>query len=216
MYVEGRMTKNVVTVTEETTFYEVSKIMKEHGIRHLPVVKGEKVIGMISDRDIKLASPSIVTSFSKGEINYLLDNVKAKDIMHHSALTIDPQATIEEAAKLLHDSKVGSLPVVKGGKIIGIICETDILEAFVEVLGLGAKSTRITLELPDKVGVLADITRTIKEYNGMIISIVSPYHKKEGLRTVVIRIQSPEAGKIVEELNKSGYNVVSVIESNGN
>jgi len=216
MYVESRMTKSVVTVAEDTSFYEISKILKEQGIRHLPVLTGDKVVGMISDRDVKLASPSIVTSFSKGEINYLLDKVKAKDIMHHSALTVIPETTIEEAAKLMLDNKVGALPVVKNGKIVGIICETDILEVFVEVLGLGAKSTRITLELPEKVGILADITRIIKEGSGMIISIVSPYHPEEGLRTVVVRVQSQKVEKIVEEIKKAGYKVVSLLETNGN
>jgi acetoin utilization protein AcuB len=120
------MSEKLITITPQTTLPEVQRIMLEHKIRRLPVLKGDKLVGIVTLGDIREAKPSDATTLSIYELNYLLDQLTAKDFMTPDPITIAPDATIAEAAQLMVEHKVGGLPVIDDGKLIGIITETDL------------------------------------------------------------------------------------------
>ena len=124
--VRNWMTGRVMTITPQTTLPEAQRIMLECNIRRLPVLKGDKLLGIVTLGDIREAKPSDATTLSIYELNYLLDQLTAKDFMTPNPITIAPDATIAEAARLMVEHKVGGLPVVENGSLIGIITETDL------------------------------------------------------------------------------------------
>jgi len=151
MIVAKRMKRNPVFVDEGDSMKRAMDLLKEHEIRHLPVLKdGEKLVGILSERDIKQASPSSATALEIREIFYLLDKVKVKQIMTRRPYTVSSTTPIEEAALIIREKKVGCLPVVDNGKLVGIITETDIIDAFIEGMGVNGPGYRVELVLPDR------------------------------------------------------------------
>lgn len=124
--VRNWMTQSLITITPQTTLPELQRIMLEHRIRRLPVVKADKLVGIVTLGNIREAKPSDATTLSIYELNYLMDKLTAKDFMTPSPITIAPDATIAEAARLMVEHKIGGLPVVDHGKLMGIITETDL------------------------------------------------------------------------------------------
>ena len=139
MLVRERMTSPAVSVTPETPFQDALKLMRDKKFRRLPVVDATgKVVGIVSERDMLHASPSPATSLSVWEVNYLLWKLKVSDIMTHNVVTINQDVPVEDAANIMVSRKIGGLPVVDDkGVITGVITETDIFKAFVEILGGG-------------------------------------------------------------------------------
>ncbi len=213
MFVKSKMERNPITIHPEASFYEAQKLIREEGIRHLPVVDNkERLVGLVTDRDIRQAGPSDATLLSVQEINYLLGKLKVGGLMTpaEKLITVTPDTIIEKAVQLLHDNKIGSLPVVEGNKVVGIITETDILELFVDVVGLNVKGTRITMLLEDEPGKLFGVLKVIKDDNINVISIISPTLTFEGKRMVVIRIKTHEYEDVVKKLEKAGYEIMNV------
>ena len=155
------MTKNPVTVSEDTPVLEAGEIMRKQGFSRLPVTRGGKLVGIVTDRDMIRVSPSPATTLSVFEVNYLLSKLTLKDVMTKDPMTVAPEATLEEAAVLMRDNEVGALPVVEHGKLLGIITESDVFDAFISLMGLREASSRVTLDIEDRVGVLAEITQII-------------------------------------------------------
>ena len=215
MYVKNFMRKDPVTIGPEASFYEARALIHEKGVRHLPVIdKHNRIVGLVTDRDIREASPSDATMLSVQELHYLLGKLKVSAIMTpgDKLITVTPNTMIEKAAQLMHDNKVGCLPVLDGKELVGIITEADILETFVDVMGLREKGTRITTALEDEPGVMHDVLEVFKRHNVNLISVVAPSYKMEGKRMVVFRIRTQEPDEIVQELEKLGYQVVSVVK----
>ena len=123
--VRNWMTPHPITITPQTTLPEARRLMREHHIRRLPVVEKDKLVGIVTLGDIREAQPSPATTLSIYEMNYMLDRLTAKEFMTRDLVTISPDATIGEAARLMVDRKIGGMPVVEGGKLVGIITETD-------------------------------------------------------------------------------------------
>lgn len=213
MFVKSKMERNPVTISQEASFFEARKLIREEGVRHLPVVdKKGKLVGLITDRDIREAGPSDATLLSVQEINYLLGKLKVGGMMTSAEklITVTPDTIIEKAVQLLHDNKIGSLPVVEGNKLVGIITETDILELFVDVVGLNVKGTRLTMILEDEPGKLFGVLKIIKDHNINVISIIAPTMTFEGKRMVVIRMKTHEYEDVIKELEKGGYEIMNV------
>jgi acetoin utilization protein AcuB len=207
------MERNPVTISPDASFYDARKLIREEGIRHLPVVdKKGKLVGLITDRDIREAGPSDATLLSAQEINYLLEKLKVAGFMTpaEKLITVTPDTVIEKAVQLLHDNKIGSLPVVDGNDLVGIITETDILELFVDVVGLNVRGTRITMLLEDEPGKLFGVLKVIKDHNINVISVISPTLTFEGRRMVVIRMKSHEYEDVVKKLEKAGHEIMNV------
>jgi len=134
MYVRDKMSRNVITITPDQSLRMARERMRKHGIRRLPVVKDGQLVGMVTDRDVRQAWASPATSLSTHELLYLLDRVTVQEVMTPKVLTVTPDTPLVEAARLLHDHKIGGLPVVDGRAVVGIITEMDLLEAFIEFL----------------------------------------------------------------------------------
>jgi acetoin utilization protein AcuB len=203
------MSKKPITVDEDTPIMEARKVMVDNNIRRLPVMRRGKLVGIVTHSDIQEASPSNATSLSIYELHYLISKVKVKEIMTKNPLTVSPDDTLEKAALIMHDHKVGGLPVVKDGELVGVITETDIFEAFVEVMGLKEKGTRLTFELEHKPGALETITRVVKSHNINILSLASCRTEDESKRMVVMRLRTDDARQVVEDLASLGIRVQS-------
>jgi acetoin utilization protein AcuB len=135
MLIKDRMTRSPITAPPEMPMQEALKLMRERGIRRLPVVdKKGKLVGIVSDRDLLHASPSDATSLSVWELNYLLSKVTLKELMTTPVITVSPETPVQEAARIMAEKKIGGLPVVQAGKVVGIITETDLFRVLLELL----------------------------------------------------------------------------------
>jgi acetoin utilization protein AcuB len=212
-FMREKIQKNPVTISPEASFYEARNLIHEKGIRHLPVVdKNNAIVGIVTDRDIREAAPSDATLLSVQELNYLLGKLKVSSFMTPKAklITITPDTLIEEAVQLMHDNKIGCLPVVEGKKLYGIFTETDALDHLVDIFGLKQKGTRLTVALEDKPGSLLGILEVFKKHNISVISVVTPSFLVEGKRITAIRIRTEAYKDVVTDLEKAGYDVLSI------
>lgn len=207
MLVRDRMTPDPITATEETTVFDALDLMRRHRIRRLPITRHGELVGIVTQLDLYRVAPSPATTLSVFELNGLLARMPVKDVMTRDVVTITPEATIEEAALLMRDRQIGALPVVQGKKILGIITETNILDSIIELMGLKRAGSRVTLEVEDKVGVLADVTGVIRNFGVNILSVAT-YTPREGVGGVVVRLATPDPAPVVRELEAHGYKVV--------
>ena len=212
-FMREKIQKNPITIGPEASFYEVRNLIHEKGVRHVPVVdKNNMLVGIVTDRDIREAAPSDATLLSVQELNYLLGKLKVGSFMtpKDKLITINPDTIIEEAVQLMHDNKIGCLPVLEGGKLYGIFTETDALDHLVDIFGLKQKGTRLTLAVEDKPGTMLGILEVFKKHNVNIISIVTPSFMVEGKRIAAIRMRTEEYKDLVTDLEKGGYDVLSI------
>ncbi len=212
MFVGKKMSKNLITIGPDDSLEKAMDLMKKHKIRRLPVMDGDRLVGIVTDRDVREAWASDATTLSVYELKYLLDRVKIKEIMTKQVITITPRHTIEEAAKLMYEWKISGLPVLENGKLVGIITESDIFKIFLEVMGWGEQGTRIEILVDDKPGVLAKISSIIKEFNVNIVSIVTAKAEEPGKRILIMRIKTENPEPVINEIQSRGYHVLSVVK----
>jgi acetoin utilization protein AcuB len=212
-FMREKIQRNPVTISSEASFYEARNLIHEKGVRHLPVVdKNNMLVGIVTDRDIREAAPSDATLLSVQELNYLLGKLKVSSFMtpKDKLVTITPDTLIEEAVQLMHDNKIGCLPVLEQGKLYGLFTETDALDHLVDIFGFKQTGTRLTLALEDKPGTMLGILEVLKNRNINIISIVTPSFMVEGKRIAAIRIKTEDYKDVVKDLEKAGYDVLSI------
>jgi len=212
-FMRERIQRSPVTIHPEASFFEARSLIHDKGIRHLPVVdKENRLVGIVTESDIREAGPSDVAMLSVKELTDLLGTIKVSELMvpREKVITITPDTLIEEAIQLMHDNKIGCLPVVDEGKLYGIFTETDALAHLVDIFGSKQKGTRLTVALEDKAGTMLGILEVFKKHNVDVISIVSPSFLVEGKRIAAIRIETEEYEPIVKDLEKAGYPVLSV------
>jgi acetoin utilization protein AcuB len=211
MFVSKRMSPNPVTVTPATMVSEAATIMKNNKFRRLPVVENGKLVGIVTDRDLRDVAPSSATTLSVYELNYLLAKMQVREVMQKSVITIKNDATIEEAALLMYTNKIGGLVVVNAtGGVVGVITDTDVFKCFVDVMGLADGRTRLTLEFVDKVGALFEITGVFKDL-GINISSYASQHLPDNKIEMVIRADIQDATEITKRLEAIGYPVINVV-----
>lgn len=210
MIVAKRMMRNPVWVDENDTMKKAMDLLKERGIRHLPVLKGgEKLVGIVSERDIKQASPSPATALEIREIYYLLDKVKVRQIMTRRPYTVPPATPIEEAALIMREKKIGCLPVVEEGKLVGILTETDILDAFIESMGVAGPGYRLEIALPNRPGTLHEVTRLLNGFDVNIVSVATAPHEDPEMKVVIMRLETGRYKIVKAALKKAGYDLIS-------
>lgn len=213
MFVRMWMTTDVITVPPETPILEAQGVMKKHGVRRLPVVnKRGKLLGIVTQSDILEASPSSATTLSIWELNYLLARTTVEQIMVKAddLITVSPDDPIERAALLMRKHKVGGLPVVDGGHLVGIITESDIFEVLLKLLGVHQKGTRLTLELEDRPGALAEALDVLRAHDVNVRSIVTCDECRTTPDTgvFVIKIDSYDWRQIVKDLKDKKIKVL--------
>ncbi len=213
MKVKDRMTADVKTVNPDTSITEAFRIMKESNIRRLPVMQGKEIMGIVTLSDLNRASPSAATSLSIHELNYLLAKTKIKDIIprKQQVLTVSSQNYIETAAKIMRQHRISGLPVVDEGQLVGIVTETDIFDALIDILGVKQPHSRIDLYVPSGPGSLAEITGIIASHGINIINTVVFYDAKKFRYKIIIRIEELNGMEIAEELKKKGFEIESVM-----
>jgi acetoin utilization protein AcuB len=212
MFVAKRMTPNPVTVPSTMSVSEATNIIKNGNFRRVPVVDNGKLVGIVTDRDLRAAAPSQATSLSVHEINYLLAKLQVGEIMTKAVITIGVEATIEEAALLMYTHRIGGLVVVgKTGAVAGIITETDIFKCFVDVMGLAEGRTRLTLEFVDKIGVLADVAAVFKDLGINILSMAT-YNIEDDKAEMVIRADVKDVKLLSDRLAAIGYPVSHLVQ----
>jgi acetoin utilization protein AcuB len=204
------MKRNPVFVDEGDSMRKAMDLLKEHEIRHLPVLRdGERLVGILSERDIKQASPSPATALEIREIYYLLDKVKVKQIMTRRPYTVSSSAPIEEAALIIREKKIGCLPVVDEGKLVGILTETDIIDSFIEAMGVSGPGYRIELELPNKPGMLFEVLKILKDFEVNIVSVATSPNDDPGRKVFVLRIETRNYKVVKAAIKKSGFDLRS-------
>jgi len=192
----------VITVDKNDSLGSALRLMRENRIRRLPVVSGGKLVGIVSDRDLKGALPSRATSLDVWELHGLIDRLKIGDIMTKNVITTTPGATIERVAMIMMEKKIEGIPVLDAkGSLVGIVTEGDVFRALTEVTGVGQKSTRISLLIPDTPGSIMEVADLVRAKGGKIFSILSTKAKvPNGQRELVMRIVLGANG--VAELRK--------------
>ena len=172
MLVKGRMSSPVITVPPDIPIWDAHRLMKKDGVRRFPVVdKNGHLLGIVSEKNILNASPSPATSLSIYEINYLLSKVKVREIMNKNVITIQEDAPLEEAARVMVDNKIGGMPVVRDEEVVGIITETDIFKIFLELLGARQPGVRISCLVPNIPEELSQLTKAIFDSGGNILTL---------------------------------------------
>ncbi|RJP25287.1 MAG: CBS domain-containing protein [Deltaproteobacteria bacterium] len=210
MIVARRMKRNPVFVDEADSMRRAMDLLKEHGIRHLPVLKdGDRLVGILSERDIKQASPSPATALEIREIYYLLDKVKVKQIMTRRPYTVSSSTPIEEAALIIREKRIGCLPVVDNGKLVGILTETDVVDAFIEAMGVSGPGYRVELALPNRPGMLFEVLKLMKDFDANIVSVATAAHDEADRKILILRIETRNYKVLKAAFKKSGFEVIS-------
>jgi acetoin utilization protein AcuB len=212
MYVDRIMTREVLQVDEEARVTRMAALMRDHHIRHLPVVRDDRLVGLVTSHDLERVSPSPITTLSVGEANYLLGKLTAAKVMRTPVITCAPDTLVEEAARLLRQEKIGCLPVVEtGSKLVGMLTHEDLLDFFLDITGcLMADTTRIAVHLPDTIGQLGRLLTAINEAGGYIATVVSPLHPDQtGLRIAVVRYRAPDPHALNQRLRDLGYDLLT-------
>lgn len=213
MLVERWMKANPITVGPLDSFRHAMNLIRQRGIRHLPVVEGGRLVGIVTDRDVRQASPSAATSLEIHELHYLLEKITIRDIMTSEVVTATPEMPIEAAARLMLTHRIGCLPVLRGMALVGIITETDILSAFVEVMGIQAEQTRLELILEERAGAFLDACRIVQDQGGDIVSVVTAMasHRGEQKKVMLFRLEGVVLDPLVKRLEASGHRVLSAV-----
>ena len=200
MLVKNWMSKTVITIDTEDSIQDAMKLLKTHKIRMLPVIKKGKLVGVITDRDIKRASASDATTLSVHELNYILSKIKVKDVVNKRLITVPYDYTIEETAEVLLNNKISGLPVVDhDGKIVGTITQSDIFREVISSAGVGRKGIQFAVQLKNKPGSIKEVADIIRGYNGRIASILSSYERApEDYHNVYIRTYDIDHSRLTE------------------
>ena len=190
MLVKNWMAKKLITIDEEDSMHTAIQLMNENNFRRLPIVKKGKLTGIVTNLDLNRESASRATSLAINELNYLIDKIKIKEIMTKRGLqTIAPSSTIEQAAKIMLEKKIGVLPVVEDGQLVGIITESDIFKVLISMTGIRRGGVQFAFELEDKPGSIKEVADILRSKGGRVMSIMTSYEQaQEGFRQVYIRI----------------------------
>ena len=206
MLVQDWMSPAPLTVSPDTPVLEALRLLKERKFRRLPVVDGAKLLGLVTDKDLKDAMPSKATTLSVWELNYLLSKLTVREVMAHPVITAHATETLEDAALRMQERKVGGLPVLdNAGALVGMLTITDVLGALVQVLGLKEGGVRVTIELPDVPGTLARAAEAIKPSNILSIATAGKFEMR---RRFVIRCAGDGLEDLAARLQQAGIDVV--------
>lgn len=206
MYVKDFMSVDVITISPDESLSDAFALMKENKIRRLPVVENGQLVGIVAYSDLLKASPSEATTLSIWEINYVLSKLKIRDIMKTSVITVDASDAIEKAALLMRKNDIGALPVLENGQLVGIITESDIFDAFIDVMGFGKPSARLTVEIENRPGQILEVIKPISD-EGINIRSIATFHAKDR-QELVIRVDILNPEPLVEKLKSLGINVL--------
>jgi acetoin utilization protein AcuB len=200
MLVKNWMNKPAITIDKHSSMQEAMNLMKTHRITLLPVMDKDRLIGVLTDRDLKKASASDATTLEMHELLYLLSTIKVKDIMSPNPISVPPDFTIEETAELLLTHKISGVPVVDNdGSVVGVITHTDLFKVIISLTGIGKRGIQFAFCLEDRQGSILEVAQVIRRFGGRMASILTSYEKaSEGYRNVYIRMYGIDRLKLEE------------------
>lgn len=212
MFVRTRMTANPFTTTPETPIPDALEQMESQHVRHLPVLSDGKLVGVVSRGDIMAATPSKATTFSAGELLYLLAKLTVRKVMTTKPITVAPDTLLEQAALLMRDNRIEMLPVLDGDKVVGVITESNILDSFIDILGFRDPGTRLWIEAVDEPGVLARLTAITGRYRANITHL-AVYRGNSTTSTIVLGLNTLNTDEIETEMAADGFEILSKVRN---
>lgn len=213
MLAKDYMTRNMVTAHPDDLLIDVRKGMQEQGLRHIPVVEDEKLVGIVSLTTLRDAGPSKATDLSIHEIHYVLSKMKIRDVMKKKVITCGPEDHVEDVAKIMQEKRIGAVPVVENGRLLGMLTNDDMFQILMRILGMDTPGKRITLEMDSGRGeLLVDIVKTVKNAGKFIKSLLSIESPHPGRQTVILHLDGSDMDQVVESLKNQGFDIHSVHE----
>ncbi len=211
MHVGLIMRKDLVTVPPDTSLVKARDLISEKLIEHLLVVdKDGKLVGIVSDRDLKQAWASPATTLSAHELNYLLKQLNVETIMVKKIKTVTPGTTIERAGRIMQENRISALPVMENEKLVGIITTTDVMSVLLDAIGIDGESARFVVLVEDRVGMIAEVSRILKEEQINIRSLVSwPEKAYPGIYQIVLRVGAAKGERAISALTRAGFKVLT-------
>jgi len=211
MHVGRVMETTLVTVAPDTSLSKAQEIIDAKGIKHLLVVGGEEaLLGMVSDRDLKRSWASPATTLSVHELNYLLARVTVDMIMAKTVISISPDTTIERAAHIMQTNAINALPVIEADQLVGIITSTDVMKVLLQAIGIDKDSTRLTVLVRDRIGVIAEAASLLKGHQINIRSLVTlPEKRHPGVYHMVLRVSAQDGERAAGVLRDGGFKVLT-------
>ncbi|AZB43967.1 CBS domain-containing protein [Bacillus sp. FJAT-42376] len=205
MIVDQIMTRHVFTLDPQDTLARAIEVMKENRIRHIPIVNKEgSVAGIVSDRDVKDASPSVFQIAEKmDELNQPLENIMKTDV-----ITGHPLDFVEEISSIFFERKIGCMPILKAGKLAGIITETDLLHSYVQLTGANQPGSQIEVKVPNRAGMLSEVSGVFQQRNINIASVLVYPDRDQHYKVLVFRVQTMNPTGIISDLEAAGYHVL--------
>jgi acetoin utilization protein AcuB len=206
LLVRNSMTRELVTVVSETTAAEALALCRMNRIRHLPVLEGRRLVGVISDRDLRAATPAL-GDLARAEA---LDRIRVADEMARDVATAGPEDPIEDAAMAMYERKIGCLPVVDGEDLVGILTTSDVMRALVRLVGAHKPGSRLEVALPSRSGSMAEVTQIVRDEGVDIVSILASSENEDeaGERVAVLRVATIDPKQVVESLRAAEYRIL--------
>lgn len=201
MLVKERMTRNPIFIRPDTPVTEAQALMKREKIHHLPVLdKDEKLVGIVAEKDLLYASPSVATTLSVFEMTSLLAKLKVEKVMSRDVISIAEDVPLEEAARIMADRGIGGLPIVRGKAVVGIITESDLFRIFIELFGARQKGIRVTVTMPNEKGALAKLTAAVSGAGGNIIALGTYLGEDPSTGRCTVKVDGISREKLVAAL----------------
>jgi acetoin utilization protein AcuB len=210
------MTRKLVTLSPEASVAEALTLCRERRIRHIPILEEGRLIGIVSDRDLRDASPAL----GDAQRASALQEIRVGDVMTREVSTADPQDSIENLAQEMYELKIGSLPVVAEEpmvdeglvavaeeELLGIVTSSDVMRALVTLAGLPEPGCRIEVRAPNRVGLLAEVASKIQDLEVDIFSVLSDPDRRSGNRTMVFQLETTDPSSVMQALKMAGYEV---------
>lgn len=211
MYIGRIMHTDLITISPDASLVEARDLIERKNIDHLLVVNDkEKLVGILSDRDLKKYWASPATSLSNHELAYLLEKILVKMIMVKAVTTVTPDTTIERAAHIMQTGNINSLPVMEQGELVGIITSTDVIGVLLEAIGMYEDSVRICVLVDDRIGAIAEVSALLRDLGVNIQSLVTwPVRRYPGIHQLVLRLPGDDGPKAVAALNRKHFKVLT-------
>ena len=213
MLVNERMSRHPLTAKPTLPVDAALKRMRDENVRRFPVVDDAgKLVGIVSEKDLLYAAPSPATSLSIHEMHYLYSRITVEQVMTREVITIDEKAPLEEAARVMVDRKVGALPVMRDGKLVGLITETDIFKILLEMMGARDQGVRLTLLCPNQRGELADLTSDVAGLGGDIVSLGTFWGEDASNAIITMKVSGVDKDALLEKIKPHILDVIDVRE----
>jgi len=215
LLVRDWMTEHLVTLSPEASVAEALTLCRKRRIRHIPILDEGRLVGIVSDRDLRDASPTL----GDPERARILQEIRVADVMSREVITVDPQDSIENAAQQMYELKIESLPVVAEGavagagstvgeeEVLGIVTSSDVMRALVTLAGLPEPGCRIEVSVPNREGILAEVAGKIRDLEVDIVSVLSDPDRRSGQRTMVFQLATADPSSVMQNLKRAGYEV---------